>query len=90
MVSRVLLGALGLVKEQGAMAEEKEYFSSGPLTDAERREIRRVLRDAAFSRRFWSVVRQWAAWISGSVLFALTFWDKIRLYLPRSTWPFGG
>jgi len=71
------------------MAEEKDNFSAAPFSEDERREVRRVLRDAAFSRRFWSVCRQWAAWLSGSVIFALTFWDKIRVYLPVS-WPFGG
>lgn len=89
MVSRVLLAILGVIKDKGAMKEESEVFSGLPLTEGERREVRRVIRDAAFSRRFWSVVRQWAAWISGSVIFALTFWDKIRTYLP-SLWPFGG
>lgn len=89
MPSSIGMIVLEIIRDHGGMKEERDSIPDHPLTRDEIRETRRVLRDAAYSRRFWSTVRTWASWLAGSVIFALTFWDKIKAYVPTSFFPWG-
>lgn len=51
------------------MPEKKHYTDAekAPLTPEENAQLRQILKDDEFQRRFWSTVRIWTVWIGGVV-----------------------
>lgn len=55
------------------MADENEILHTGPLTEAELRELRRILETERRARWAWSLLRQSVAWIAALVGGAIAF-----------------
>jgi hypothetical protein len=82
--SSVGMVLLKIIRDRSAIVpSETDHVPDEPLSPGERRAVRYLLRDAAFSKRFWSTFRLWLSWTTGSIIFVLTFWDRIKAYFPN-------
>lgn len=60
-------------------------YSSGPLTEAECREIRRIIESDGRARWFWATARTWAVWVAAVVGGLTLGWDFVKKILRAAT-----
>lgn len=86
-----VLKSVAKLMDGGSSMADKDHEDEhhGPLSPYEIRRIRRLVKDSDYSIRFWKNFRLWAGWVSASIIFVLTFWDKVKAYVPINYLPWG-
>lgn len=67
---------MGLLKKREP-ADDAD-LPTGPLSEAEVLELRRIIQEEKYAKWFWASFRQWALWIAGGVTMVVTFRENIK------------
>ena len=57
-----------------------EEISGNPLTENERKQVRRLLREEQNAAYFWRTLRIWGAWGTSAIGAVYIAWDTILKY----------
>ena len=67
------------------MIDPLDEFSGDDLTPAERKAVRKIMRDQARMDWAWATMRIWVGWVAGSIIGTYAVYEVVLKFVRRWT-----